>query len=178
MARRLHQSLSVHGLKSQGFQKIERILICMEFIENHRNELYEFSIKRKRSKWPWMIFVLVIAYLLKLEIHYASIAIPTIMILYYLQFTVLEESVSLMPDLGIQISQKRWFGTRTKFIPIQDIDNIMIIEGIRCFQVRFYLALLIKDHKNLLVLFPASLPRLHILERVFAYSNKIMLFNK
>ena len=145
----------------------------MEFKEDHRNGLYEFTVSRRRPKWPiWIVLILG-----PLAFTYPNFIIIIIMALFHIAKFVCSESVILLPGLGIQMSQQRLLSTCTHFIPIQEIENILIIEGIRLFQVRFYLGLLIRDSGKVRVLFEEFLPRLHILERVYAYSNKMLSNN-
>ena len=139
----------------------------MNFIENHRNGLFEFKIQNKSSPWPSIISLTLLLisrsiYLIPFTLILISFSIP------------IQESVLLMPDLGIQQSKQTILKTTTKFIPIQEIDNIMIIEGIHHFQVKYFLALLIKNEPKLVVLFPESRPRLHLLERIFYHANVVL----
>jgi phosphatidylinositol glycan class H protein len=64
------------------------------------------------------------------------------------------ESLLVVRNLGLQINTRYFFGfSRSRFVTTLEIHQIMILEGIRRFQVRFYLAVLVKDETELMVVF-------------------------
>ncbi|KAJ8331466.1 hypothetical protein QVD99_001737 [Batrachochytrium dendrobatidis] len=82
---------------------------------------------------------------------------------------VTSESVLVFRDMGIQLQTRFWGGFRstTRFIPASKILSVIINEGITLWQVKFYLAIVIEGENEMTVAFSRTLPRLHILERVY-----------
>ncbi|ORX44241.1 hypothetical protein DM01DRAFT_1340430 [Hesseltinella vesiculosa] len=67
-----------------------------------------------------------------------------------------------MQDIGIQVNTRYWTGRSTcKFIHRMKIQDIIINEGITLWQVKPYLAILIKDHDKMNIVFENLLPRLN-----------------
>lgn len=65
-------------------------------------------------------------------------------------------------------------GGETRFIPLDKIDDLVIHEGFVGFEVRFYLAIILKDEDRLEVIFPTTRPRRKVLERVWRQSRVIL----
>lgn len=89
-----------------------------------------------------------------------------------------EEVLLVMRSLGVQTTSR---GT-SRFIPIDEIRDIVIHEGFRGFEVRFYLALLLKDKSDpdlvdIEIVFPDTLPRRRFLEQVWVDARRA-LFDK
>ena len=81
-----------------------------------------------------------------------------------------EESLTLLRGLGLQTSTSSATYLRTpttRFIPTTSIQDIFIHEAFKGFEVRFYLAIVVKDEKDVMVVFPMLLPRRVILEEVW-----------
>jgi phosphatidylinositol glycan class H protein len=55
----------------------------------------------------------------------------------------------------------------TRFIPTTSIQDIFIHEAFKGFEVRFYLAVVVKGEEDVVVVFPTLLPRRDILEVVW-----------
>lgn len=58
-------------------------------------------------------------------------------------------------------------GPTTRFIPSTQIQDIVINEAFRGFEVRFYLAVVVRDAPDVVVVFPKLLPRRADLEVVW-----------
>lgn len=85
-----------------------------------------------------------------------------------------EESLTVMRGLGLQTSTTSSIYLRTPtttFIPSTSIQDIFIHEAFKGFEVRYYLAVVVKQGKHVVVVFPTMLPRREILERVWRGSR-------
>lgn len=79
--------------------------------------------------------------------------------------------------LGIQLStsSSSYLSTpSTRFIPTAQIQDIFIHEAFRGFEVRFYLAVIVKGEKEAVVIFPKLLPRRDILEEVWRGAKRVL----
>lgn len=55
----------------------------------------------------------------------------------------------------------------TRFIPTEKIQDILLNEAFRGFEVRYYLVVVVEGEEEVVVVFPRLLPRREILERVW-----------
>ncbi|KAF2654412.1 hypothetical protein K491DRAFT_693836 [Lophiostoma macrostomum CBS 122681] len=88
-----------------------------------------------------------------------------------------EESILLLHGLGLQTSTSSSMYLRpatTRFIPTTSIQDIFIHEAFKGFEVRFYLAIVIKGEEDVVVVFPNLLPRREILEVVWRGARKCL----
>ena len=92
-------------------------------------------------------------------------------ILYGLSLRVhTTESLLVMRGLGVQTSEssKSYFaGTATRFIPTEKIQDILVNEGFRGFEVRYYLIVVVEGEEDVVVVFPGLLPKRAIVEAVW-----------
>lgn len=68
-----------------------------------------------------------------------------------------EESLMVIRGLGIQTSTSSsmyWSSAATRFIPTTQIQDIVIHEAFRGFEVRFYLAVIVEGESSVVVVFP------------------------
>lgn len=75
-----------------------------------------------------------------------------------------------MRGLGVQTSEspKSYLaGTATRFIPTEKIQDILVNEAFRGFEVRYYLVVVVEGEDDLVVVFPGLLPRRAIVESVW-----------
>ncbi|KAL6707280.1 hypothetical protein ACN47E_004268 [Coniothyrium glycines] len=82
----------------------------------------------------------------------------------------IEESLTVLHGLGVQTSTSASTYLQppaTRFIPTLNIQDILIHEAFRGFEVRFYLAIVVKGEQDVVVVFPTLLPRRAILEEVW-----------
>ncbi|KAK6346907.1 hypothetical protein TWF696_007008 [Orbilia brochopaga] len=87
-----------------------------------------------------------------------------------------EESLLILRGLGVQAttsSSSYFVKASTRFIPTSTIQDIFIHEGFVGFEVRFYLAVVIHDENEVVVVFPKLLPRREILENVWRGSRSL-----
>lgn len=80
------------------------------------------------------------------------------------------ESILVMRGLGVQTSESPGSflaGTATRFIPTEKIQDILVNEAFRGFEVRYYLVVVVEGEDDLVVVFPNLLPRRKIVEEVW-----------
>ncbi|KAI5287361.1 hypothetical protein KEM54_006046 [Ascosphaera aggregata] len=86
----------------------------------------------------------------------------------------IEESILVIRGLGIQTSTSSptyFRSDSTRFIPTTQIQDIVIHEAFKGFEVRFYLALIVEGESEVVVVFPSLLPHRPILEKVWRGSR-------
>ncbi|KAI8148697.1 GPI-GlcNAc transferase complex, PIG-H component-domain-containing protein [Fennellomyces sp. T-0311] len=75
--------------------------------------------------------------------------------------TVKQESILAVKDIGVQVRTVYWGGRSvSKFIDQHKIDDIIINEGITMWQIKSYMAILVKQQDRMVVVFEHLLPRL------------------
>lgn len=80
------------------------------------------------------------------------------------------ESLLVMRGLGVQTSSAAGSylaTTATRFIPTEKIQDILVNEAFRGFEVRYYLVVVVEGEEDLVVVFPELLPGLKIVEEVW-----------
>ncbi|KAJ5481326.1 hypothetical protein N7475_000138 [Penicillium sp. IBT 31633x] len=88
-----------------------------------------------------------------------------------------EESLLVIRGFGIQTSTSSptYLSTAaTRFIPTTQIQDIVIHEAFKGFEVRFYLAVIVEGEPDVLVVFPHMLPKREILEQVWRGSRRCL----
>ncbi|KAF2997339.1 hypothetical protein E8E13_003295 [Curvularia kusanoi] len=88
-----------------------------------------------------------------------------------------EESLTVLRGLGVQTSSSASTvlqAPRNRFISTSDIQDVLIHEAFRGFEVRYYLAIVVKGEENIVVVFPHLLPRRSILEEVWRGTRKCL----
>ncbi|KAJ5561519.1 hypothetical protein N7461_000280 [Penicillium sp. DV-2018c] len=88
-----------------------------------------------------------------------------------------EESLLVIRGFGIQTStlSSTYLSTAaTRFIPTTQIQDIVIHEAFKGFEVRFYLAVIVEGEPDVLVVFPHMLPKREILEQVWRGSRRCL----
>lgn len=78
---------------------------------------------------------------------------------------VAEESLLVIRGLGVQTSTSSsmyWSSAATRFIPTTQIQDIVIHEAFKGFEVRFYLAIIVEGESGVVVVFPVKIPASHI----------------
>lgn len=58
-------------------------------------------------------------------------------------------------------------GNKTRFIPTSQIQDVLINEAFRGFEVRYYLIVVVEGEEDVVVLFPGLLPNRRIVETVW-----------
>ncbi|KAI0385643.1 GPI-GlcNAc transferase complex, PIG-H component-domain-containing protein [Hypomontagnella monticulosa] len=81
-----------------------------------------------------------------------------------------EERLLVLRGLGIQTSSSGatiFSALKTRFIPTDKITDVLINEAFHGFEVRHYLAVIVDDEEQVVVVFPKLIPRPRILEKVW-----------
>lgn len=71
-----------------------------------------------------------------------------------------EESLLVIRGMGIQTSTSSamyWSSASTRFIPTTQIQDIVIHEAFKAFEVRFYLAIIVEGESDVVVVFPVCI---------------------
>ncbi|KAL1971262.1 hypothetical protein VTN77DRAFT_214 [Rasamsonia byssochlamydoides] len=92
-----------------------------------------------------------------------------------------EESLLVIRGLGIQTSTSSsmyWSSAATRFIPTTQIQDIVIHEAFKGFEVRFYLAVIVEGEPDVVVVFPNLLPKRMILEEVWRGARQCLYESK
>ncbi|KAI2783240.1 GPI-GlcNAc transferase complex, PIG-H component-domain-containing protein [Daldinia loculata] len=91
--------------------------------------------------------------------------------LYLLSLRIgVEERLLVLRGLGVQTSSSGatvFSALKTRFIPTDKIQDILINEAFRGFEVRHYLIVIVEGEEHIVVVFPQLLPRPRILEKVW-----------
>jgi phosphatidylinositol glycan class H protein len=100
------------------------------------------------------------------------ILLPTSATILYLLSLRLHttESLLVLRGLGIQTSSSSdtfLSGSTTRFIPTEKIQDILVNEAFRGFEVRYYLVVVVEGEESVVVVFPQLLPRRQIVETVW-----------
>ncbi|KAH6595086.1 hypothetical protein BASA50_006073 [Batrachochytrium salamandrivorans] len=133
---------------------------------------------------PWIpvdqlcgLFLWITSLLSRLDVRIgiAALVVPHVLAKMTL---VTSESVLVFRDMGIQLHTRCWGGfvSTTRFIPVSKILTVIINEGITLFQVKFYLAILVDGEDEMTVAFSKTLPRLHIIERVYVNIRETLIY--
>lgn len=86
-----------------------------------------------------------------------AILLSTVLIfLSFFKRLYVEESVLVVRGLGIQLcsSGTTILSQTSDFIPVELIDNVILHEGFKRFSVMYFMAVIVKNHDRLLLVFP------------------------
>ncbi|GMK56029.1 hypothetical protein CspeluHIS016_0210850 [Cutaneotrichosporon spelunceum] len=88
------------------------------------------------------------------------------------------QSVTPLAGLGIQLATARGFGvgpksTERKFVPLDDISTVIIHEGLRRWNVRYYLGV-VKKRGDIVVAFDAVHPHPEVLRQVYHCVREVL----
>lgn len=81
-----------------------------------------------------------------------------------------EESLLVLRGLGVQTSESPatyLASAATRFIPTEKIQDILVNEAFRGFEVRYYLVVVVEGEEDVVVVFPGLLPKRKIVETVW-----------
>ncbi|KNC47651.1 phosphatidylinositol N-acetylglucosaminyltransferase [Thecamonas trahens ATCC 50062] len=91
---------------------------------------------------------------------------------------VVSESILVLRDLGMQLESTTVFGAKSyRFVEKERILEVVLNEGVDCHQVIYYLAVVVKGERDMLLVFPELKPRLPVLRNVFVEMREV-LFNR
>jgi phosphatidylinositol glycan class H protein len=80
------------------------------------------------------------------------------------------ESLLILRGLGIQTSSSSasyLSSSTTRFIPTEKIQDILVNEAFRGWEVRYYLVVVVEGEESVVVVFPRLLPRRRVVEEVW-----------
>ncbi|KAL7894596.1 putative GPI-15 component of glycosylphosphatidylinositol-N-acetylglucosaminyl (GPI-GlcNAc) transferase complex [Trichoderma sp. SZMC 28014] len=106
----------------------------------------------------------------------ASVSLPVLVpvaaaVFYALSLRVhKEESLLVLRGLGVQTSESPatyLASAATRFIPTEKIQDILVNEAFRGFEVRYYLVVVVEGEEDVVVVFPGLLPKRKIVETVW-----------
>lgn len=106
----------------------------------------------------------------------ASVSLPVMLpvaaaVFYALSLRVhAEESLLVLRGLGVQTSESPatyLASAATRFIPTEKIQDILVNEAFRGFEVRYYLVVVVEGEEDVVVVFPGLLPKRKIVETVW-----------
>ncbi|RFU71808.1 gpi- c transferase complex, partial [Trichoderma arundinaceum] len=106
----------------------------------------------------------------------ASVSLPVLLpvaaaVFYALSLRVhKEESLLVLRGLGVQTSESPatyLASAATRFIPTEKIQDILVNEAFRGFEVRYYLVVVVEGEEDVVVVFPSLLPKRKIVETVW-----------
>ncbi|KAF2480204.1 GPI-GlcNAc transferase complex, PIG-H component-domain-containing protein [Neohortaea acidophila] len=100
----------------------------------------------------------------------ARLALYLALLALALRKSYTEESLLVIRGLGVQTSTSGpsyLWSSSTSFIPTSAIQDILIHEAFKGFEVRFYLSIVVEGEEDVVVVFPKILPRREILEDVW-----------
>ena len=83
----------------------------------------------------------------------------------------------MLRGLGIQTStsSETYLSTATtRFIPTEKIQDILVNEAFRGFEVRYYLVVVVEGEEDVVVVFPRLLPKRVIVESVWRGVRKCL----
>jgi len=120
---------------------------------------------------PWLLedMPVVVAFANRYSWQLVAPVSLTVLYLCFRRFYT-EESLLVLRTLGIQTSttSSTYLSTSTtRFIPTSQIQDIFIHEAFKGFEVHYYLAIVVQDEGEVVVVFPNLLPKLAIVEQVW-----------
>jgi len=88
---------------------------------------------------------------------------------------VIEESLIVIRDLGVQLETKYASGKRThRFIDKRTIKSIIINEGIKSYNFIFYMAFIVEGNNKMILAFSSLYPRLKMLIPIYRGTRAII----
>ncbi|CAG8970913.1 hypothetical protein HYALB_00000892 [Hymenoscyphus albidus] len=101
-----------------------------------------------------------------------TLLLPTSFLLIHiiLQRPHTTESLLVLRGLGIQTSTSSasyLSSATTRFIPTEKVQDFLVNEAFRGFEVRYYLVVVVEGEKEVVVVFPRLLPRRKMVETVW-----------
>ncbi|KAG8936720.1 hypothetical protein FRC02_012002 [Tulasnella sp. 418] len=122
-------------------------------ISYQQSDVTEYRLARpKSSRWPWLILLVILVYVAQTRqgsIRLASIAIAIVHTWSGFN-TIIWESAVVIPKIGVQLEVQRGFpetfitpavlwSRSRRFIPLSSMLDIVINEGIRRWDFKYYL---------------------------------------
>ncbi|KAJ6096298.1 hypothetical protein N7486_007044 [Penicillium sp. IBT 16267x] len=165
-----------------GFQILLRVVLfsCVIIVALARLRHFSFQADGGLISWPAMWASPLGSYVCQQVDTYNpwAVAVISALVVYGVfrrEYT--EESLLVIRGFGIQTSTSSstyLSSAATRFIPTTQIQDIVIHEAFKGFEVRFYLAVIVEGEPDVLVVFPHLLPKREILEEVWRGSRRCL----
>ncbi|KAK4063259.1 uncharacterized protein Triagg1_9644 [Trichoderma aggressivum f. europaeum] len=106
----------------------------------------------------------------------AAVSLPVLLPVAVVVFYALslrvhkQESLLVLRGLGVQTCESPatyLAAAATRFIPTEKIQDILVNEAFRGFEVRYYLVVVVEGEEDVVVVFPGLLPKRRIVETVW-----------
>jgi len=96
-------------------------------------------------------------------------------LLFFSKPAPIEESCLIIRSLGVQTTTRMRFplSSHSRFIPASEIDDVVLYEGFKGLEVRYYLGVVVNGEERLEVVFPKLLPKREILEQVWRGAREV-----
>ncbi|KAG2209496.1 hypothetical protein INT47_008340 [Mucor saturninus] len=137
----------------------------------------EYVVKPVSRLFGWMDLLLWMTMLHFMRVHYFKYAGSLALVwLLMKRKTVRQESILAIRDVGIQVKTVYWGGSSvSRFINRSTIEGVIINEAISFWQIKSYMAILVKDEEKMVVVFEHLLPKIDpVLLRVYHGINTIL----
>ncbi|KAJ5924487.1 hypothetical protein N7466_008674 [Penicillium verhagenii] len=165
-----------------GFQILLRTILffCVIIVGLARLRHFSFQADGGSIPWPAMWASPLGSHVCQLVDAYnpwAMAVIGTLVVYGVFRRGYTEESLLVIRGFGIQTSTSSstyLSSAATRFIPTTQIQDIVIHEAFKGFEVRFYLAVIVEGEPDVLVVFPHLLPKREILEEVWRGSRRCL----
>ncbi|KAJ5760471.1 hypothetical protein N7520_007627 [Penicillium odoratum] len=165
-----------------GFQVLLRtvLFLCVVVIALARLRHFSFEAEGGFISWPAIWASPLGSHICQLVDAYNPfvVAVMSTLVIYgVFRRNYTEESLLVIRGFGIQTSTSSstyLSSAVTRFIPTTQIQDIVIHEAFKGFEVRFYLAVIVEGEPDVLVVFPHLLPKREILEEVWRGSRRCL----
>ncbi|KAI9036288.1 PIG-H family GPI synthesis protein [Aspergillus affinis] len=160
------------------------IFVCVVFFNIARQRKLFFYQDGSFLRWTVIWSSPLGSYVCRIADEYSPVAVALVSaIVIYGVFRkgYTEESLLVIRGLGIQTSTSSLTylsKASTRFIPTTQIQDIVIHEAFKGFEVRFYLAIIVEGEPEMVVVFPTLLPKRAILEEVWRGSRHCLYDSK
>jgi len=158
---------------------MDLISICEEISDDVRR--YKVSVKDNNtnfSSFDILVFIVsfVIIFVKPFKLFSWLVILCFISLsLWFRKGEVIEESLIVIRDLGVQLETKYRSGKQTHlFIDKRRIKSIIINEGIKSYNFIFYMAFIVEGNNRMILAFHTLFPRLNTLIPVYRGTRAIM----
>jgi len=136
--------------------------------KRHNPDVVEFKVRYSNQPfWIWVpldffaptiLFISLILIGYQSMLFWALVSILIVIRIWLRRTIIVEETLTVIRGLGIQVGTKFKNGSSTQtFIEKKRVKNLIINEGVKSYQVIFYLAFLIEGDEKMTLAFPVCL---------------------
>ncbi|KAE8356546.1 GPI-GlcNAc transferase complex, PIG-H component-domain-containing protein [Aspergillus coremiiformis] len=160
------------------------VFVCVVFVNLARVRRSFFNQDGSFVRWNMIWSSPLGSYVCRIADSYNSglvILVSAVVIYGVFRKGYTEESLLVIRGLGIQTSTSSLTylsKASTRFIPTTQIQDIVIHEAFKGFEVCFYLAIIVEGEPEVVVVFPKLLPNRAILEEVWRGSRHCLYDSK